>query len=86
MSNSNTVTAGRESPACGRGNSPLSNRWLWLAFGAVALIAGAALNWNWLVAAGVLPLLLAALPCVAMCALHLCMRKDGTGENAKPTA
>ena len=46
-----------------------------LALAVVALAAGAALNWSWLVAAGVAPLLLGALPCVAMCALGLCMNK-----------
>ncbi len=39
--------------------------------------AGVALNWSWLVAAGIAPLLLTALPCVAMCALGLCMNKGG---------
>lgn len=37
--------------------------------------AGAALNWSWLVAVGVAPLLLAVAPCAAMCALGLCMNK-----------
>ena len=41
----------------------------------IAVTAGAALNWSWLVAAGVAPLLLTALPCVAMCALGLCANK-----------
>ena len=36
---------------------------------------GAALNWSWLVAIGVAPLLLAFAPCAAMCALGLCMIK-----------
>jgi hypothetical protein len=40
----------------------------------VAVIAvGLALNWSWLVAIGVAPLLLTALPCIAMCALGVCM-------------
>jgi hypothetical protein len=87
MANSNAVTARAESASCGRGNSLWSNRWLWLALGAATLIGGAALNWSWLVAAGALPVLFAALPCVAMCALHLCMRNNGKGEsqNAKPS-
>ena len=46
-----------------------------LVLAAVALVAGLALNWSWLVAAGVAPFLLSALPCVAMCALGLCMSK-----------
>lgn len=88
MTNSSLVTARGGSATCDRDNSLWNNRWLWLALGAVALIGGAALNWSWLVAAGVLPILFAALPCVAMCALHLCMRNNGKGEsqNAKPSA
>ena len=42
---------------------------------AVTLAAGLALNWSWLVAAGIAPLLITALPCVAMCALGLCMNR-----------
>ena len=41
----------------------------------VALVGGAAFNWSWLVAVGIGPLLIAALPCVAMCALGLCMSR-----------
>lgn len=49
--------------------------------GGVVLVAAAALtvgivsNWSWLVAAGIAPLLLSVLPCVAMCALGLCMNR-----------
>jgi len=42
-----------------------------------ALGAGLFLNWGWLVAVGVAPLLLALAPCAAMCALGLCMHKMG---------
>lgn len=35
--------------------------------------AGLVFNWNWLVAAGLAPLLLSVLPCVMMCTLGLCM-------------
>jgi hypothetical protein len=41
----------------------------------LALVIGAAFNWRWLVAVGIAPLLLTALPCVAMCALGLCMNR-----------
>ena len=49
---------------------------------AIAIVGGGMLlNWSWLVAVGVAPLLLAMLPCAAMCALGLCMNhgkgKDG---------
>jgi hypothetical protein len=45
--------------------------------GAAVIAAGLALNWGWLVAIGVAPLLLTALPCIAMCALGLCMMPKG---------
>jgi hypothetical protein len=40
-----------------------------------ALVIGAALNWSWLVAVGVVPFLLTVLPCALMCALGLCVNK-----------
>lgn len=58
-----------------------------LALLAVAVVgAGLALNWGWLVAAGIAPILIALAPCAAMCALGLCMRGTGgkscsTGKN-----
>jgi hypothetical protein len=45
-----------------------------------ALAIGAALNWSWLVAVGVAPLLLTALPCAVMCGLGLCMNKMTGGS------
>ncbi len=52
-----------------------------------ALGVGLVLNWNWLVAVGIAPLLLALAPCTAVCALGLCMNKMGgkscsTGSSA----
>jgi hypothetical protein len=61
-----------------------------LSFAAIALAAGAAFNWSWLVAAGIAPLIVTALPCVAMCALGLCANKmmgkscANEGTTAKP--
>lgn len=57
----------------------------------VAIAAGLAFNWSWLVAVGILPVLLTALPCVAMCALGLCMHRMGgrscsTDTSAPPTS
>ena len=52
---------------------------------ALTLIGAAfAWQWSWLVAIGVAPLLISAAPCVAMCALGLCMhrRGGGTGSSA----
>jgi hypothetical protein len=39
----------------------------------ILIVGGIALNWGWLVAAGVAPILIALLPCAVMCALGLCM-------------
>lgn len=51
---------------------------------------GVALNWDWLAAVGAAPLILSLAPCVAMCALGLCMRgSSGCAKNdpvAKPDA
>ena len=57
-----------------------------IAMAAVALGAGAYFNWGWLVAAGIAPLLLTTLPCVAMCALGLCMKggSKSPGDVAAP--
>jgi hypothetical protein len=59
----------------------LGNRWALLALAAAALGAGRAFNWSWLVAAGITPLLLAVLPCVAMCALGLCLARMTAGSS-----
>jgi hypothetical protein len=49
-----------------------------LIFLAVAVLGvGAVLNWGWLAAIGVAPILLALAPCAVMCALGLCMMKGG---------
>jgi hypothetical protein len=39
--------------------------------------AGLYLGWGWLAAVGIAPVLLALVPCAAMCALGLCMNKGG---------
>lgn len=48
---------------------------------ALVVAGGLALGWEWLAVAGVLPLVLSVLPCVAMCALGLCMMKGGDGKS-----
>jgi hypothetical protein len=51
---------------------------------AIAIIGGGlALGWNWVVAAGLAPLLLAVAPCAAMCALGLCLMAKGNPSCAK---
>jgi hypothetical protein len=52
-----------------------------------ALGIGLALNWSWLVAIGVAPLLISLAPCAAMCALGLCMsRMGGQSCSSEPSA
>jgi hypothetical protein len=44
-----------------------------LALAAIGLALGVAFNWSWLVAAGIIPVLLSLLPCAVMCGLGLCV-------------
>jgi predicted membrane-bound mannosyltransferase len=44
-----------------------------LTLAAIAIVAGLALNWSWLVAAGLAPILISTLPCLVMCAFGVCM-------------
>ena len=53
---------------------------------ALAVVIGAALNWSWLVAVGIAPLLITMLPCAAMCALGLCMNRMVGGSCATETS
>lgn len=46
-----------------------------VALGAIGLALGAALNWSWLVAVGMAPVILGVLPCLGMCVFGLCMTK-----------
>lgn len=77
-----------ERPA-GRGWIP-SKRQALIGLAVAAVSGGAALNWSWLVAVGLAPLILFVLPCVVMCALGLCAMRSGgqachgQGENKQP--
>ena len=55
----------------------LGGRRGWIVLAVLAMGAGVALNWSWLVAIGVAPVLIALAPCAAMCALGLCMNRMG---------
>jgi len=50
----------------------------------LAIVVGLVMNWSWLAAAGIAPILIGVLPCVAMCALGLCMNKIGGKSCSKP--
>ncbi len=43
-----------------------------LVVASIVMITGLALNWSWLTAIGLAPLLLSLAPCAVMCALGLC--------------
>ena len=58
-----------------------------LVLGALALAAGVAFKWNWLVAAGIAPLVIGLLPCAVMCALGVgCMYMATSRSQGKPPA
>ena len=80
MRNPSPDVLGRNLLARGRSTSVLSGRGRWSLSGAVTLVAAAALNWNWLAAAGIVPIVLDVFPCAVMCALHLCAHKNGEHE------
>lgn len=56
-----------------------------LVLAGLAIVAGLALNWSWLAAAGIPPILISVLPCLAMCALGLCMNR-GSGKSCSTAA
>ena len=54
--------------------------------GLVVIGIGLALGWNWLAAVGIAPLIVAAAPCLIMCALGLCMMgKSQKAYSSQPT-
>ena len=58
----------------------------WIALGGIAVVAGLAFNWDWLVTAGIAPLLISVLPCVAMCAVGVCCMNKTAGQSTpEPT-
>ncbi|SFE51961.1 hypothetical protein SAMN04488523_10812 [Sulfitobacter brevis] len=59
-----------------------SRRQTLMLVGFATIGGGSALNWDWLTAVGLAPLILSLAPCAAMCALGLCMR-GGSASCAK---
>ena len=57
----------------------------WLVAALALVTAGAALNWGWLTAIGVAPLLLSFAPCAAMCAAGVCMMSGSKACSTKTT-
>lgn len=87
MSNSENTIRSTAGPPAARSwpGLRIGKRGMYWGLAAVLLAGGLALNWSWLVAVGIAPLLVAVAPCAAMCALGLCMRK-GTGESCSKQA
>lgn len=82
-------TAGADARPANRSVCSSPHRWpagRKILFGAaiVGVLAGIVLNWNWLVAAGIAPLILAAVPCLAMCAFGLCADKLRGDQSCAP--
>lgn len=61
-------------------------RTMLVAAGLAIVTIGLAMNWSVLVAAGIAPLVISALPCVVMCVLGLCMSRMGRSSCATETA
>jgi len=55
----------------------LPRRTLLVVAALILLATGMFVKWDWLVAAGIAPLILGLLPCAAMCALGLCASRMG---------
>ena len=54
-----------------------------LTLATIVIVAGLALNWSWLVAAGLAPILISTLPCLVMCAFGVCaMCRSGEKHSA----
>lgn len=81
-----TVDASLANNFLSMGRYYLGNRMALLILAVVTMAGGAALNWSWLVAIGVAPILLSALPCLVMCGLGLCMHKKVGGSGPPQVA
>ena len=55
-----------------------------LTLAAIAIVAGLAFNWSWLVAAGLAPILISTLPCLIMCAFGVCMMCRSGEKHSAP--
>ena len=59
----------------GRLRQYVGNRLVLVGVAVVLVALGLYLGWGWLAALGLAPIILSLLPCVAMCALGLCMMR-----------
>jgi hypothetical protein len=79
MEHAETARTPATSACAARGWAALARPWL---IGAAVLALAIALyaGWDWLAALGVTTVLIAFAPCLAMCALGLCMGRQKKGE------
>lgn len=82
MNDTDTKLATSATTTLGQDITALLRHWLrgrraLIALAIASAAIGAWFGWPSLVAAGIAPLLLAVLPCLAMCALGLCVMKGG---------
>jgi hypothetical protein len=68
-----------DTPSVGVWPQWLTRRRVMFAAAATVVGSGMALNWGWLTAIGLAPILVSLAPCAAMCGLGLCM-KGGSGK------
>ena len=59
----------------------LGNRRVLIVLAGIAILGGLTFNWNLLVAAGIAPVLISALPCAAVCAIGVCCVKKSAGQS-----
>jgi hypothetical protein len=94
MTTSDRTVASERTTAPDRPDQPsairsyLGSRWLLIGMATIAVAGGLALNWSWLVAAGIAPILLSVLPCLVMCGFGLCAHKlvgrSGASRHSNP--
>ena len=69
------VTSQSTAQGAGSARPAVSRRLLWGIAGIAAITTAVAFGWEWLTAIGLASVLVSVLPCVAMCALGLCMNR-----------
>lgn len=73
LQDTNLTRPSRTAELAGRLGRYFTGRTGLLVLGGTAATLGLGLNWSWLAAAGITPIIVGLLPCAAMCALGLCM-------------
>lgn len=64
----------------------MRDRRVLIVVGLAVVAGGLALDWGWLSAIGIAPLIVSVAPCLLMCALGLCMRGYGPSSGSPEIA